>query len=283
MESDCTDGIDNDCDGLPDCDDTDCCGAATCAPPDFDKDGFQGCGDCNPSNPDYWAAPSEVQDLVAIDKTRFSWSVPLDAGTTDALLYEVLRSDRVTDFVTLADCLAPSPPTNTLIVDQTLPDAGALFAYLVRATNDCGLTTDVSSDGVTIGTNTLTVSITEVSMSENGGTSIVTVTRNSGTSGALVVSLSSNDTGEATVPVSATILDTDSDVTFTVTGVNDPIADGTQIVTITATAAAHVDGTDTIDVTDDEVATLTVSITAASMSENGGTSIVTVTRNSGST
>ena len=138
-ESDCDDGIDNDCDGLPDCDDTDCCGAQTCAPPDFDKDGFQGCGDCNPSNPDYWAAPSEVQDLVAIDKTRFSWSVPLDAGTTDALLYEVLRSDRVTDFVTLADCLAPSPPTSTLIVDQTLPDAGALFAYLVRATNDCPL------------------------------------------------------------------------------------------------------------------------------------------------
>jgi len=55
--------------------------------------------------------------------------------------------------------------------------------------------------------------------------------------------------------------------------------DGTQTVTVTAAAAAHADGTDTIDVTDDDTAALALVIDAASMSENGGTAQGTVSRN----
>ena len=68
---------------------------------------------------------------------------------------------------------------------------------------------------------------------------------------------------------------------FTITGVDDAIADGTQTVTVTGAAAAHADGTDTVDVTDDEAATLTVTIDRESFSENGGTATGTVTRNTG--
>ncbi|MEZ6125269.1 MAG: Calx-beta domain-containing protein [Planctomycetaceae bacterium] len=140
-------------------------------------------------------------------------------------------------------------------------------------------TIDVTDDDVA----TLTLSIDLASMSENGGTATGTVTRNTGATGDLVVNLSSNDTGEATVPVTVTILDGQTSATFTITAVDDAVVDGTQTVTITAAAGVFVDGTDTIDVTDDETPTLTLSIDLASMSENGGTATGTVTRNTGST
>ncbi|MEO1980833.1 MAG: hypothetical protein ABGZ24_09975, partial [Fuerstiella sp.] len=41
---------------------------------------------------------------------------------------------------------------------------------------------------------------------------------------------------------------------FTVSGVDDAIIDGIQTVTVTASAAGHADGTDVVDVTDDEAA-----------------------------
>jgi hypothetical protein len=137
VETDCSDGVDNDCDGLADCLDTDCCGSAECAPPDWDKDGFQGCGDCNPSNPDFWTAPGEVRDVIAVDKTRFGWTVPLDPGSNDPVVYELLRSGVPSDFLAHADCLSPSPATATSIVDNTIPPSGQMLAYLVRGTNDC--------------------------------------------------------------------------------------------------------------------------------------------------
>ncbi len=133
-EDDCTDMIDNDCDGLVDCQDTDCCGDAACADPDFDEDGFQGCGDCNPSNPDYWAAPGEPQNVTWIDTTRMTWELPLDPGTTDPITYEALRSGNPADFLNSTDCLNTG---GTLLVDGTVPGSGELFAYLVRGLNDC--------------------------------------------------------------------------------------------------------------------------------------------------
>ena len=55
--------------------------------------------------------------------------------------------------------------------------------------------------------------------------------------------------------------------TFNINAVDDAIVDGTQTVIITGSATAHADGTDTLDVTDDDVAGLTVTIVAASISE----------------
>ncbi len=59
--------------------------------------------------------------------------------------------------------------------------------------------------------------------------------------------------------------------------------DGTQTVTVTASAAAHADGTDTVDVSDDEIAGLTVTIVDAAISENGGATTATVIRNTDTT
>ncbi|MCR9202889.1 MAG: hypothetical protein NXI04_29945, partial [Planctomycetaceae bacterium] len=71
----------------------------------------------------------------------------------------------------------------------------------------------------------------------------------------------SDDTTEATVPATVTIPAGMAAVDFTITAVDDAIIDGTQTAAITASAATFSDGTDDIDVTDDETAT--VSIAAA--------------------
>ena len=52
---------------------------------------------------------------------------------------------------------------------------------------------------------------------------------------------------------------------------------------MTASAAAHDDGTDTIDVSDDDIAALTVTIVDAAISENGGATTATVSRNTDTT
>ena len=70
---------------------------------------------------------------------------------------------------------------------------------------------------------------------------------------------------------------------LSIDGVDDAIVDGTQTVTVTATAAGHTDGTDTVDVTDDDVAALTVAIVDASISENGGSTTATISRNTDTT
>ncbi|MEZ5940528.1 MAG: SdrD B-like domain-containing protein [Planctomycetaceae bacterium] len=115
----------------------------------------------------------------------------------------------------------------------------------VNETLDLGFTAAV--------VNTLTVSINLASMSENGGSSSATVTRSGSTVGNLIVNLASNDATEGTVPASVTILDGQASANFTVTGVDDAVLDGTQTVTITASAGGFIAGADTIDVTDDEV------------------------------
>ena len=64
--------------------------------------------------------------------------------------------------------------------------------------------------------------------------------------------LSSSDTGEAAVPATVTIdAGQTTSAPFTITGVDDFVVDGTQTVTVLATAAAHPDGSDTVDLTDD--------------------------------
>lgn len=129
---------------------------------------------------------------------------------------------------------------------------------------------------------TLGLSSLATSISEAGGTTTGTVTRTSSNiSAPLVVNLSSNDTGEATVPSSVTIPANQTSITFTITGIDDSVVDGTQNVTITATASAFTSATLGIQVTDnDAAATLGLSSLATSISEGGGTTTGTVTRTS---
>ena len=155
--------------------------------------------------------------------------------------------------------------------------------------------TDISAtaSGATAGSTSLSVTDDEVaelmltvdpiSISENGGTSTGTVTRDGDTSQALTVNLVSSDTSEATVPVSVTIAAGLSSATFTVTAVDDALLDGTVNVQVTASAAGFASVGAALDVTDDEAPTLTLEIAPASVSENGGVALVTLSRNGDTT
>lgn len=130
---------------------------------------------------------------------------------------------------------------------------------------------------IVTGTPELLLSASPTSIREDGGTATVTVTRNNGDdSQALVVNLASNDTTEASVPATVTIPANSASATFTVTGVDDALLDGSQTATISATATDYTGDTATVQVTDYE--TVTVTINPGSLSENGGTAVGTVTR-----
>jgi len=122
-------------------------------------------------------------------------------------------------------------------------------------------------------------------ISENGGISSATVSRNTGTSGNLVIDLASDNILEATVPATVTIPDGQVENSFQVTAVDEAVVDGTQTVTISAVATGFVAASDTIDVTDDDTPTLSLSITDSSINENAGTAATTatITRNTDTT
>lgn len=126
----------------------------------------------------------------------------------------------------------------------------------------------------------ISVSVSPGVISENGGSASGTVTRAFlSNSSPLVVTLSSNDTGEAAVASSVTILAGQNSASFSVSGVNDTLRDGTQTVIITASASGVASKTANVLVTDDEVDTLSLTLPTDLMSENGGSILATVTRN----
>lgn len=99
----------------------------------------------------------------------------------------------------------------------------------------------------------LAVSIDAAAIGENGGSTTATVTRwGVDTSALLNVTLASNDTSEADVPAGVTILAGAQSASFPIDAVDDLLSDGTQTVTVTATAGGLLDGSDTLQVTDDE-------------------------------
>ena len=137
-------------------------------------------------------------------------------------------------------------------------------------------TVEVTDDDVL----TLTLTIDVASISENGGRATATVTRNDADlSIPLTVLLTSSDTNEAAVPASVTIPSGSASATFPVTAVDDVHPEPTHTVTITASSTDYVQDSVSLKVIDDEGLMLTVSIDTASISEKGGLTTATVTRN----
>ncbi|MBT8037962.1 MAG: M6 family metalloprotease domain-containing protein, partial [Verrucomicrobiae bacterium] len=172
-----------------------------------------------------------------------------------ANLSDATASDPDGDAFTTDWDLFDGPGASVTFGDEAVVNTTATFTeegvYKLHLTGDD--TRDQTTDEViiTVGIAGLSVAIDQASISENGGTSSATLTRVS-TAGDLVVNLSSDDSSEATVPASVTILDGNATANFTVTAQNDSLDDGTQTVTITATASGYPVVTDTVDVLDDE-------------------------------
>lgn len=126
----------------------------------------------------------------------------------------------------------------------------------------------------------LTVEVAPDIFPENAGAAAATgtVTRSGDTSSALVVTLESDSPDEATVPASVTIPAGQDSVTFSVDAVDDLEPDGNQTVTITASGTEIFSGSAVITVADNEapIPTITLSADPTSISEDGGTTTVTI-------
>ncbi|MCA9245846.1 MAG: hypothetical protein KDA42_01995 [Planctomycetales bacterium] len=160
---------------------------------------------------------------------------------------------------------------NQELVPDDLFDEGAWWEDISASYSIYGstLTVEIGSDAdewvradavriVRIGdpAGALTVSLNDAAIGEEVGPAATTgtVTRLGSTSGDLVVTLASSDTSEATVPATVTILDGQSTATFDVDAQDDGDIDGTQTVTISASAAGFDTGQDSLDVIDNEAA-----------------------------
>lgn len=119
------------------------------------------------------------------------------------------------------------------------------------------------------GTPSLTLSLTPGTVAE-GSVYSGTVIRNTDTLNSLTVTLSSNDSTELAVPVSVTIPAGQLGTTFSIRGVLDDIVDGSQTVTLTASAVGLGSGSGQVIVSD--INTAGILVTAANpirTNENG--------------
>ncbi len=222
--------------------------------------------------------------LLTIDQNAISEQLGTATGTVTRGNTDIGSALLVN--LTISDSLAASIPASVTIpaneskitfsitsVDDTLLDGSQLLTIQASAAGYVG-----ASKSLTVTDHeTLSISLSAPSMSERGGIIQGVVTRNnSDISAALGVTLNSSDPSEATVPVSITIPANQSSVEFSITAVDDTLADGTQSVTINGSAFAYIDVVTTISVTDLE--TLTLTLGASSISERDGTATATLSR-----
>ncbi len=101
---------------------------------------------------------------------------------------------------------------------------------------------------------TLSLSVSPTSFSEAAGNNAATatLTRTGSTTNELTVTLTSSDTTEATVPTSVVIAAGQASATFAVTAVDDALVDGSQNVSLTATATEFGSSTTNLTVTDND-------------------------------
>ena len=190
-------------------------------------------------------------------------------------------------------------PANTTSFNLLIPVVGDLIdedneTFTVTLNNPDtrqATITNGTSTGTIIDDDTASVNVTPVvgTTTEAGGTATFSVNLNSKPTANVVISLLSNDASEGTVsPASFTFTPTNfaAPQTATVTGVNDNFDDGDvtySIVTSASSADPRYDNIAVPDVMltniDDDNATLTLTLGAPSIPENGGGTIGTVTRN----
>jgi len=115
------------------------------------------------------------------------------------------------------------------------------------------------------------------SATEGGAPVTATLTLTQVQAGTTTVVLSSSDTSAATVPTSVSLAAGELTTTFEITPVDDAVADGPQLTTITATAAGIGPGVKIFTVEDNENAALTLTMPTTT-AEGAGAITGTVTR-----
>ncbi len=128
---------------------------------------------------------------------------------------------------------------------------------------------------------TVILTIAAATVSENDGAGATTATAqrsNTDNSAELIVTLASGDPSEATVPSTVTIPGGSPSVTFDIDAIDDDLLDGPQTVVISSTAAGYQSGSDSLDVSDHETLSITISPAAVSEDAGAGAATATITR-----
>ncbi len=206
----------------------------------------------------------EMQASVVSFNANTILSIPIN-GTTVDTQYRQLHASAIVDLtgvnLILSGTYVPSASDRFLIVNNAsnaqivgtfngLPEGATVN---VNGTNK--IISYVGGDGndAVLSSPTLTISIANSSILETDGTSATTatVTRiHSDTSNALTVTLANDDTTEIIVPTVLVIPAGQASVSFDIHAVDDMIADGTQIATLTVSAFGFLSGTGSIEVLD---------------------------------
>ena len=243
-----------------------------------------------------------TQDLVVVDNDflqLFVFGDTVSESDGIAALNAKVRRDNTTDedlvvTITTTDSDGVSVPSTVTIpagsrraffdidiIDNGLNDGTRVVTVTAAAqnhlsgedvfeiTDDPGLTlsfTDENGNPIT--------SITEADGVE---ALIGQVTREGDVSEEIIITFTSSDSSELNV-TSVTMGSGSATASFPVDAVDDDLIDLTQTVTITASATGLTDGTIEVDVLDDDAAIIG-SVDDASISENGGMTTVTLTRN----
>ncbi len=125
----------------------------------------------------------------------------------------------------------------------------------------------------------LGLSATPTTIVENAGagasTGTVTIPAALGTD--LVVDLASSDTTEAVVPATVTITTGNTSATFPIDAIDDLFADGSQLVTLTASTSGYISAQTGVTVDNDTDAPIMVSVTPDIFAENAGNGVATGT------
>ncbi|MCA9085431.1 MAG: peptidylprolyl isomerase [Planctomycetaceae bacterium] len=158
-------------------------------------------------------------------------------------------------------------------VNNTIDEADKLVTVTGTAS---GLTS--GSDSITVvddDTVSLTLAISGTTVAENAaaGTLKGTVTRaGADTTAALTVNLARTGDARITVPSTVTISAGQTSATFDITTVNNNLVDSpaTGTSTITATATGFPNASQSVTVTDDDVATISIAPTTRSVAEDAG-------------
>jgi hypothetical protein len=240
-------------------------------------------------------------DLLRLTLSIADPSVSEGAGTT-ATTGTVSRNDGDLSHPLTVALTSDDNNVATVPASVTIPANQSSVQFAIAAVDDAivdgtqsvsisATATDYVADSKTLEVTdddlpTLTVSIERASVSEGAGAAAATgtVSRNdSDLADPLIVTLSSDDLSGATVPSSVEIPSNQSSAQFVIEAIDDSVVDGPQTVTVTAAATGYVDGTDDVEVTDDDVLTLTLSIEDSSVAETAGGAATTATirRNDG--
>ncbi|MCA9048801.1 MAG: hypothetical protein KDA89_08745, partial [Planctomycetaceae bacterium] len=207
-------------------------------------------------------------------------TVTRTTDTTNALTVTLTSSDTTEATVPASVVIPAGSATATFdidAVDDTIVDADQTVIITASATNLTDGTQSIVVTNDDIAALTATIDVSSVTEDTGSGTATVTITRNTSTTAALTVDLTSSLPSTVLVPATIDIPAGQTSITFQVGIADDDIAQGTRTAVITATATGLLDGSVTIDVTDDDVPTLTLTSSTSAVSEAAGNNAATIT------